>query len=416
MKILLHSLNYSPELTGIGKYNGELCPALVEQGHNINVITANPYYPEWKIHTQYSNRFNTESISGVTVHRCPVYVPHKMSLLKRIVHLTSFSITSFFKLLGMLKHRYDVVILVQPTLFCAPFVLLYCKLTGARSLMHIQDYEINAMLGLSISEKSIIAKVAKWFEKQLMKRFDKVSTISLSMMRIAVDKGVDKDDIIFFPNWADTDFVTPDTCGNKLKSEWRFTPDDKIILYAGNVSLKQGLEIIIEAAKALKDRTELKFVIVGTGAFIDTLTKLAEESNLKNVFFKPLQPWERVPEMLSLADLHLVIQKKGVADAVLPSKLTNILSCGGHAIVTAEHDTELGKIADANPGIYELVEPESNQALIDAIQTHFNSNTNNYNIVARDYAIQFLNFDRIVSSFLNDLEGSTSDNIRACTT
>ncbi|MDT9046922.1 colanic acid biosynthesis glycosyltransferase WcaI, partial [Escherichia coli] len=81
---------------------------------------------------------------------------------------------------------------------------------------------------------------------------------------------------------------------------------------------------------------------------------------------------------------HLVIQKRGAADAVLPSKLTNILAVGGNAVITAEHDTELGQLCIAEPGIAVCVEPESVDALAQGIESALALSKDN--TVAREYA------------------------------
>ena len=80
MKILVFGINYYPELTGIGKYTAEMCAWLAKQPHEVTVITAMPYYPEWQIHLQYQRRlWHSETIDGVAVQRCPLYVPKKVS-------------------------------------------------------------------------------------------------------------------------------------------------------------------------------------------------------------------------------------------------------------------------------------------------------------------------------------------------
>ena len=404
MKLILHSLNYSPELTGIGKYNGEMCPELVTRGLGVTAIAAPPYYPEWQVHHGF-NAFSYQKkiIEGVCVVRCPLYVPNNVSTLKRIVHLVSFAVSSAFALTIRIFSKPDVIMLVQPTLFCAPFTLLYAKLTGAKTVMHIQDYEVDALLGLGMMGDGVVAKLVKSCERFLMNRFDAISTISYSMIENAKSKGVDAARIIHFPNWSDIDFVTPETNGDALKAEWGFTTDDKIILYAGNIGNKQGLEIVLQAAKFFASQETLKFVLVGSGAYVDSLKSQASSMQLANVFFKPLQPWARVPEMLALADVHLVVQKKGAADAVLPSKLTNILSAGGHAIVTAEPHTELGQIAAKYPGIYDCVEPENADAFIDGLTTLLSKNLTQPNSVARGFAEKFLGKKQIIDQFVSDL-------------
>lgn len=119
---------------------------------------------------------------------------------------------------------------------------------------------------------------------------------------------------------------------------------------------------MIAAATALRDRPWL-FVIVGQGGGKARLEKQVQESGLDNVKFYPLQPYDALPALLKMADCHLVIQKRGAADAVLPSKLTNILAVGGNAVITAEASTELGELCQTFPGIAVCIEPESVPAL-----------------------------------------------------
>ncbi|MDO6712876.1 glycosyltransferase WbuB [Aliiglaciecola sp. 2_MG-2023] len=411
MKLLLKSLNYAPELTGIGKYNGEMCEAFVERGVGVTAVVAPPYYPEWQIHQGYRKFwFKSEIQNGVELIRCPLYVPKKVTTFKRLLHLATFAFSSGLALFSRLFKKPDVIILVQPTLFCAPFTLLYAKLTGTKTVLHIQDFEVDAIFGLGLMGDGKAASVAKKIERWLMSGFDAVSTISFSMMDNAKSKGVPEDKLIHFPNWSDTSFVTPETDGSGLREEWGFSNEDKIVLYAGNMGAKQGLEIVLEAAKALRENIHIKLVFVGAGSIVDQLKSMADELHLSNVHFKPLQPWELVPQLLAMADIHLVIQKKGAADAVLPSKLTNILSAGGHAIVTAEEHTELGRIEKLNPGIYECIEPESIDTLVTAIGNAITKDTKEHNKVARQFALSYLDKNTIIDTFLIKLEKITESN------
>lgn len=95
MKILVYGINYSPELTGIGKYTGEMVEWLAAQGHEVRVITAPPYYPQWQVGENYSARRYKREEGAATVWRCPLYVPKQPSTLKRLLHLGSFAVSSF---------------------------------------------------------------------------------------------------------------------------------------------------------------------------------------------------------------------------------------------------------------------------------------------------------------------------------
>jgi colanic acid biosynthesis glycosyl transferase WcaI len=409
MKIVLYSINYAPELTGVGKYNAEFCEHVAAAGHEVSAITAVPYYPEWKVAEGYANRWGKESIRGVTVYRSPLYVPKHLTTLKRLLHLMSFALSSTVSLARLLRSSPDVLIVLQPTLFTAPLALLWAKLTGAQAVLHIQDFELDAMLGISDEgprdpdqrrKRSILASI----ETFVMRRFDRVSTISYNMLRIAVAKGVDPNRLILFPNWADTSHVRRIDDTQAIRSDFGLSVDDKVILYSGNIGKKQGLEIVLDAAHAFRDRSDVRFLIIGAGAHAATLQHMARERQLANVLFAPLQPWEKLPAILSMADVHLVVQKRGVADAVLPSKLTNILAVGGHALVTAERDTELGIVANAHPGIYTLVEPEQPDAFIAALQGLLQHDTRSPNTIAINYARQTLEKNMVIDRFMSELE------------
>ncbi|MFP6844534.1 MAG: glycosyltransferase WbuB [Thalassolituus sp.] len=403
MKITLVSLNYSPELTGIGKYNGEMAPWFVAAGDNVDVVCAPPYYPEWKVHAGYSGlSYRTSVENGVRVTRCPLYVPAQPSTIKRLLHLASFAFTSGLALFAKVFKRPDVVFVVEPTLFTVPVTLLFCKLVGAKSVLHIQDYEVDAMFGLGMAGKAgFLASAAYKVERWLMRRFDAVSTISFSMMTKAEQKGVDSKRLVFFPNWSDTSFVHPSVDGSDLRKLWGVTESQKIVLYAGNIGAKQGLELVLDAAERYLSQPDIRFFLVGSGAYATELQTMAVQRGLSNVEFKPLQAWEDVPAMLAMADVHLVVQRKGAADAVLPSKLTNILSAGGNAVITAETDTELGRLVNEYPGIYSCVEPENVESFCQGLETELAKTA--VNSVAREYAEKNLNKEAILGRFRENL-------------
>ncbi|MCZ7838364.1 colanic acid biosynthesis fucosyltransferase WcaI [Leclercia adecarboxylata] len=407
MKILVYGINYSPELTGIGKYTGEMVEWMARQGHEVRVITAPPYYPEWQVDEHYSSwRYRREE-GAATVWRCPLYVPKQPSTLKRLIHLGSFALSSFFPLMAQRRWKPDRIIGVVPTLFCTPGMRLLGKLSGARTLLHIQDYEVDAMLGLGMAGKGKggkVARLASAFERSGLHNVDYVSTISRSMMNKAQEKGVAAEKVIFFPNWSEVarfrDVTPADVAA--LRAQLGLAEAHKIVLYSGNIGEKQGLENVIDAAAALSDKP-WQFVIVGQGGGKARLEKMARERGLQNIQFFPLQSYDALPALLKMADCHLVVQKRGAADAVLPSKLTNILAVGGNAVITAEAHTELGQLCTSLPGIAVCVEPESVPALVAGIEQALTMPKEN--TVARDYAERTIEKENVLSQFIADIRG-----------
>lgn len=407
MKILVYGINYSPELTGIGKYTGEMVAWMAREGHEVRVITAPPYYPQWKVGERYSAWRYCREEGEATVWRCPLYVPKQPSTLKRLLHLGSFALSSFFPLMAQRRWKPDRIIGVVPTLFCTPGMRLLAKLSCARTVLHIQDYEVDAMLGLGMAGKGkrgSVARLAAAFERSALRNVDNVSTISRSMMNKAREKGVAAEKILFFPNWSEVARFQDvnDADVTALRQQLGLPEGNKIVLYSGNIGEKQGLEKVIDAAERLRDRP-LIFAIVGQGGGKARLENMARERGLANIKFLPLQPYDALPALLKMGDCHLVVQKRGAADAVLPSKLTNILAVGGNAVITALPHTELGQLCARYPGIAVCVEPESADALVDGISQVLAMPKNN--TTAREYAERTLNKENVLSQFIADIRG-----------
>lgn len=400
MRFLLYSYNFSPEKTGIGKYNGELAEWLIGRGHEVDVITTNPYYPEWKVNPPYSHKkWSTERTTRLTVYRCPMYVPTRLSGPKRMLSDLSFVFTSSILWLKVLfKPRYDVVMAVCPSLFVGLFPTLYQKIRGGLFIFHIQDLQLDAAISLGLVKNKALIRSLQWFKRAFLRQAAFVSSISEGMKRHILDKGVASGKYLMLENWVDTKFIAPlsqDECAN-LRREIGLSATDRIILYSGNMGEKQGLEIIIEAAQLLSRHQNWKFVLCGDGTKKQELRDLAE--GLSNVSFIDLISYGRLPELLSLAAVHLVPQKRAAGDLVLPSKVGSILAAGGLAIVSADKNTSLYNLMKShNLGI--LVEPEDIQQIVSAIELALTRNHDTLRLRARQFAEENLNIDGILSGF-----------------
>ncbi len=406
MRILIFGINYSPELTGIGKYTGEMGGWLAKQGHDVHVVTAMPYYPEWDVHQAYKGKmWFTELVEGVKVHRVPLYVPKEVSSSKRIIHEFSFVmgvLPYWFKFL--FSKKFDVIFCAAPPFHLGILPLMLSKLRGIPMVSHIQDLQVDAAKELGMIKNKTFLNIMFGLERFILKNSTKVSTISLGMEQKIAAKAIPASQQIMFPNWVDESAIKPLPKEQSLRAEFGIGMEDKVVLYSGNLGEKQGLESIIETAKLYKERKDVYFIIVGSGGAKEKLQQMAAEANLDRVQFYPLQPYEKLSALLATADVHLVLQKKSAADLVMPSKLTGILSAGGCSIVTAEPGTSLYTVMHKyDMGL--LCEPEDNIALSETIGKAINSDLTPYRVNARKYAEQFLSKENILRQFETDLKG-----------
>lgn len=394
MKVLIYSANYAPEPTGIGKYSGEMAEWLAAKGHDVRVVAAPPYYPQWKVDAHYAwPPYQRERLNGVDVWRAPLWVPSKPGGLKRVLHLISFALSSTPVMMRQVLWAPDVVLTVAPAMACAPVGLLTARLCGAQAWLHIQDFEVDVAFQMNLLKGRRTQQFALWCEKRLMRAFDKVSTISTKMVSKLLAKGVSAEAVELFPNWVDVQSVSPLVEPSSYRGELGLAADAKVALFSGTWGAKQDLLLIPEAAKRLRDRKDLTFVICGDGVMRPQLEEACRE--LPNVRLLPLQPKERLGQLLGLADFHLLTQAADAEDLVLPSKLTGMLSSGRPVVATCRPETEIGAVA-ARCG--RVVKPGCADSLANAIAELMDAKDECVELGrrARDYAEHSLAKDSIL--------------------
>ncbi|NJO14669.1 MAG: WcaI family glycosyltransferase [Thioploca sp.] len=321
----------------------------------------------------------------------------KLSTLKRIVHLLSFTIAAapivFWQII---KEQPHVVIVIQPYFFTAPWIRLVSLFSKRKIWLHIQDYEIDTAFELGFLKFKWLRRFATLIESKLLSSVDRVSTVSNRMMERLILKGVHPEKTFFFPNWVDTQIIFPLENNAAFRQQWGLTAEHFVALYAGNMGVKQGLDLIIKAAHELIDQKQIVFIMCGEGAQRKQL--LLEAQGLDNIKWIPLQPYEQLNQLLNLADVHLLPQRENAADLVMPSKLSGMLASGRPVLTTARRGTQLAEIVE-NAGL--VVPPNQVDLFVEALLT-LASDTEKRTLwgkQARTIAIQQWDKERILTQF-----------------
>lgn len=401
MRILIVGINYFPELTGIGKYTGEMAEWLAARGHEIRTITALPYYPDWRIWKGYPAwRYRKACLKGVTIYRCPLWVPRQVTGLKRLIHLASFALSSLPVLMFNVFWRPQIVLDVAPAFFTAPSTLLAARLSGAKSWLHIQDFEVDAAFSLGILKSPFLRAIVHFFETAILQRYNIVSTISNRMLDNAGKKGVKKSRALLFPNWVDTELIRPLNAPSPMRKELGISEDKVVALYAGNMGKKHGLEMLIDVARKLESQPGIQFVMCGEGVAHPVVQSVA--ADLFNVHCLPLQPTDKLNDLLNLADIHLLPQRSDTSDFVMPSRLTGMLASGKPVVTTAHPDSEVTKVVKSCGMV---VQPEDADAFVEALiwLTEHPEERKILGKAGRKFAIQNFNKEKILGDFENRL-------------
>ena len=365
-KLMMATPSYAPEMTGVGRYAGELAENLVDRGFHVTVVTTPPHYPGWYVRAPYrSNRYLHETMGRVDVWRCPIFIPRRAGGMYRLLSSLSFGLSAAPVLVWrILIGRPDIVVCVEPTLAVAPALLLASKIVGARCVLHVQDIELDAALAVGhLRLSGFPLRLANGIDRFIRRRFDRIITISSTMVQNLVRKGVDEARIRLIRNWVDTQRIRPIGGAPAYRKELGINTDEIVCLYSGQIGRKQALDLVLYAAEYLKMDRRFCFVIAGDGPELANLKH--RFGKLPNVKFLPLQPEERLGEFLNLADIHLLPQHAGMSELVLPSKLGGMLASGGRILVTAHKDSELALFLGNSS---EIVEPGNIIEIVESLK------------------------------------------------
>jgi colanic acid biosynthesis glycosyl transferase WcaI len=404
-RLLVVTSNFAPEITGIGKYVGEMTAWMFKAGFEIRVVTAPPYYPAWRVADGYSSRkYSRERLAGALVYRCPLHVPRRPGGISRMLHTISFSISTLPVILWQaFSWRPQVVFVVEPPLTCAPAAILCARICGAQAWLHVQDFEVDAAFDLGLLRNERLRRFAFGAEQWLMRRFDRVSSISGAMLKKLEDKGVDPGRIAFFPNWVDTNLIRPLAGTNRLRAELGIDADTTVLLYSGNMGEKQGLNLIVDVARSFAGSEKILFLLCGDGAAKWRTMQAA--AGFRNVRFISLQPLEKLNELLNLADVHLLPQRAEAEDLVMPSKLTAIMASGRPVVASARPGSDVARAAAAG-GL--VVAPGDSEAFGTAIRALLSDDRLRADLgnAGRVYAASNWDRETVLRAMMSELEAS----------
>jgi len=407
MKVAIVGINYAPELTGISVYTTGLAEFLVSRGLSVEVYTGFPYYPHWTKATQHRWALRArETVGGVSVRRHYLYVPARPTPIRRMLHELSF--VASVALGYLLGPRAECTIVVSPPLFLGVPILLMARLKGSRTVFHVQDLQPDAAIDLGLLRQGALTRLFFWTERITYGLAHRVASISAGMLRAITEKGVPSEKTMLIPNWANDERIAPQSKNTEYRRQWNLE-GKFVVLYAGNLGVKQGLSTVLDCAALLCDDAQVVFLIVGEGGEKADLVGTARRMGLVNVRFESLQPAERFGELLATADVAVVPQKLGAKDIVLPSKVANILAAARPLIAATARHRELGRILRrAGCGI--VVSPENAAQMAKAVSQMKADPAGAARLGAngRAYMESNLRRDAVLNGFMRDLESLTN--------
>jgi colanic acid biosynthesis glycosyl transferase WcaI len=366
MKILVLSINYWPEETGIGPLITSRCDYLASRGHEVTVCTTLPYYPQWRVCEPYDGTvWQRESHNGVDIIRSWSWIPRQVTSLRRIIFEVTFLIGNLIAALRSGKP--DLLLIESPPLglgLTAAFLKRFWRIPFVYDVMDLQP---DAAADLGMLRDGRLMRFLYRLEKFAYNQATLVSTLTDGMRRRIVAKSIAPDKVTLFPARADSGVleIRREVDGEGIRRTLGLE-DTFVVLYTGNMGVKQGLDVIIDAAQLSQERPDIVFLFAGDGAVRREIEARAAALGLPNVRFLPVQPRQQLFQILAAADLCLITQQRCVADIVFPSRTVTFMAAGCPVIASVNEGSAVASILQQS-GAGLVVAPEEPLRLFEAI-------------------------------------------------
>ena len=351
MKILVSSINFSPDHSGIALYSTDLAVYFAEQGHEVTAVTGFPYYPKWEKHPEdWGRLFKSDQYKGVKVLRGYLYVPQRVTTLKRILHELSFV---FFAMINFFRAgRQDCIVILSPPLLLGLVGIMFKWLGGAQFVFHIQDLQPDAALSLGMVKPGMLIRILQRIELFIYKHSNWVATITRGMRERLLNKGVPAEKLALYYNWINVEEASSKQYPGRFLAKHTDMKGKFLVAYAGNLGIKQGVDVLVEAAELLQNDPRFQLLIIGEGADRPRLMGIAEAKRLRNLTFLPFLSPGEYTEMLSDVQVSFVAQKEKTGNVFFPSKLLGILAMSKPLLISADLDSELATtVSSGNFGL-----------------------------------------------------------------
>lgn len=399
MNLLILCPHYAPDVAPTGEVMTAITEALARRGHRMQVVTSLPWYRDHDVDPAWRGRsWRSEETPWGRITRLHPFPTDKTNIPARALAFLGFTGAAAFTAL-VSRCPADAAMVMSPPLPLGAAGWLAASVRRIPWVFNIQDVFPDVAVELGAITDPRLISVASWTERVLYRRADAVTVLSEDLRRNVAGKlaGHDPAKVRVIPNFVDTERIRPADRMTAYRAEHGLG-DATVVMYAGNVGLSQSLDLMVAAARRLRDRDDLVFVVNGGGSALDDLRRSA--GDLDNLVFVAMQPRERLPEVLASGDVHVIPLRKGLARSSVPSKLYSILAAGRPVLASVDPGTEVaGTVESAGAGL--AVPPEDPDAFCAGLEQLLDAPARRAEMgsAGRDFVMRWASPDGVAASY-----------------
>ncbi len=357
--VLFVGINYAPEPTGIAPYTAGMAAALAKRGWRVSAITTHPHYPAWRVAPGYGGWLRREQLDDVDLVRVSHFLPRRHTGLTRALSELTFGLRALARRWG----RPDVVVLVSPAMISSRLVAARARLTGIPVVVWVQDIYTLGVEQAGDGSRGV--GLVRWLERGLFDSAKRVVVIHDRFRRALSSTIGTTSTVDVVRNWSHVS-----TDGHERDVEMRhrlgWSDDDVVVLHAGNMGAKQGLENVVQAGREAERRgSKVRFVLMGDGNQRAALESSA--AGCTRVQFVDPLPDGDFERALASADMLLVNELPDLTEMAVPSKLTTYFATG-LPVVAAVSSASITREEMVAAGAGPCVPAADPVALVDAVE------------------------------------------------
>ena len=364
MRIVAVLPHFLPDVAPTGVIGSRIVEELGARGHHIEVVTALPWYQSHAVDPAWRGRLvrRERTAWGSVTRLHPFPTGDKRNIPARAVGFAGFCAAAAAT--GSAGARADVVLAMSPPLPMAATGWLIARARRAPLVLNVQDIFPDVAVELGVLRGARAIAAASALERWSYARASAVTVLSEDMRGNLTPKVRDPLKLHVIPNFVDVDAVQPGARLNTYRREHGLG-DRTVVMYAGNVGMSQNLDLLVQAARCTLDRPDVVYVVNGGGSGLADVQR--DAAGLPNVVFVPMQPLERLPEVLAAADVHVVALRAGLSRNSVPSKTYSILAAGRPVLAAVDPGSEVQRVVEA-AGAGAAVPPDDPAAFLAALR------------------------------------------------
>lgn len=365
MHIVYVSQYFPPEPGAPAARVSELSRAWAARGHKVTVLTGMPHHPAGVIPPEYRGRaLVRERFHDVDVVRTWIYAAANKGKVRRSLAFLSYAASA--AAWGQLHvDAPDVVVATSPQLLSAAAGSVLSLTRGAPWVFEVRDLWPESIVAVgALPARHPVVRGLEVVEEGLYRRADRVVVVTDAFRERLIERGLPASKLAVMKNGADLSRFVPRGRDTPLRAElgWQ---GKTVVSYAGTHGMAHGLDAILDVAKGLRGRGDLRFLFVGDGAQREALTKRVEREAITNVKLLGPVPRDRMTEVYATSDVCLVpLRATALFNTVLPSKLFEIMAMERPVVLSV--DGEARALTEASgAGLY--APPEDVPAITEAL-------------------------------------------------